>query len=707
MTNTQTMVMTKDSQQSSHQAVLSFDGEKDYIYIGSGAIKSPQDPGKVLNLTQTMTLECWMKLDLYKDSFIFAKAMQGDKPLIYYGLFIDDEFNVPVFIYSTKDKRNQMSSHKWHTSAKIALNQWYHLAVVVSNLQVELFVNGKSQGSMKLEAEIADNDGADLLIGKRYPDNSHFAGQITEVRIWNTARTPEEIQTHMSRRLQNVNNRELSLVGYWMLNRGSQETAADATYHDQYGIIQGAKWVTSADLPIKSLTPKEQLIYADNSDLPQFDPDKVLPAELQPTSRWLANFHQLGKGLLGTIVNMQVLEKEKTPLPFMPRNLTYLHPDKLSDEFFVERRLNGINPGQLKRVEHPEWDYIINYDFSQIDIDPFAIFPKTIEARFCLDGQQLHPHSIEYILHGETQIHRHTPIDGEWEEAKKIFRCAELVFHESRSHLGRTHLNIDQYAMAYYRNVVNNPIKQLLDPHFEGVLNINQRGGRDIIGFKDKDGNNVDGVIPGCSAISLDTLHFLLKEEISTLTYRNWSPREYTLPDYVANNHFDSAAIAMWNIINEYVGRFFADNQAGIQEYWSEIAGMSQDLSSHSILKPELGTLDIKTIHDLRQLCVYVIYISSFYHSWVNNKQYDDGGDIEFGAMGLWQSVNPQENLTEFIGQAKRKAKQVTTLWTLSSVRYNLIMDVGPAELKDAIWKQRHLIEPGLPLDRLLMSISI
>jgi hypothetical protein len=32
---------------------------------------------------------------------------------------------------------------------------------------------------------------------------------------------------------------------------------------------------------------------------------------------------------------------------------------------------------------------------------------------------------------------------------------------------------------------------------------------------------------------------------------------------------------------------------------------------------------------------------------------------------------------------------------------------VGPAELKDALWKQRHLIEPGLPLDRLLMSISI
>jgi hypothetical protein len=34
-------------------------------------------------------------------------------------------------------------------------------------------------------------------------------------------------------------------------------------------------------------------------------------------------------------------------------------------------------------------------------------------------------------------------------------------------------------------------------------------------------------------------------------------------------------------------------------------------------------------------------------------------------------------------------------------------MDVGPADLKDAIWNQRAQIEPGLPLDKLMMSISI
>ncbi|MEO0844469.1 MAG: hypothetical protein AAF063_37245, partial [Cyanobacteria bacterium J06643_5] len=109
----------------------------------------------------------------------------------------------------------------------------------------------------------------------------------------------------------------------------------------------------------------------------------------------------------------------------------------------------------------------------------------------------------------------------------------------------------------------------------------------------------------------------------------------------------------------------------------------------------------------LKQLCVYVIYTSSFYHSWVNMKQYEDGGDVEFGAMGLWEEVNPQNNIAEFKQQFARKAKQSGVLFNLTTVRYNLIMDVGSDELKNAIWKQRHLIEPGLSLNNLLMSISI
>lgn len=672
--------------------VLSFDGAKDYIQVDL----SPLNP---LNPEQ-FTVSLWAKVTGGQGTYRSVITSRMGEPCGGYT------------IYAGKDDKWQFSigngsTHAQVIGSEVVLNTWTHLAATYDGSEMKLYINGKQAGSTK--SEFVPNKSCPLRIGAGNTEGNpdyFFPGEITEVRIWNQARSGE-IQASMYQRLENVNNKEKSLVGYWMLNRGSEFTACDSTVNDQYGVINGATWVKSEDLPIKVATPKEQFIYADNG-LAMFDADKVLPADLQATTRWLANFHQSFKGLVGTILYMGIRDKEKTPLPYMPANLTSLNPDKYSDEYFVERRLNGINPGQLKRVENQDWDYIIKYDFSQIEkIDEFAIFPKVIEARFCLDGKRLNPHSIEYTLYGETGKQEYSPVDAQWEQTKKIFRTAELVYHESRCHLGRTHINIDQYAMALYRNVVNNPIKKLLEPHLEGVLNINQRGGTNIIGFKNFDGTNVDGMIPFTSAISLEGLNTLLKEEISGLTYRNWSPREYTIPDYVENNYFDRAAIAMWNILTDYVKNFFEEHQQQIQEYWSEIEGMSEDLSSHSILKPELGTLDIKTIDDLKQLCIYIIYTSTFYHSWVNMKQYEDGGDVEFGAMGLWEQVNPQQNLGEFKQQFARKAKQSTVLFNLTTVRYNLIMDVGSSELKNAIWKQRHLIEPGLPLNDLLMSISI
>jgi linolenate 9R-lipoxygenase len=158
----------------------------------------------------------------------------------------------------------------------------------------------------------------------------------------------------------------------------------------------------------------------------------------------------------------------------------------------------------------------------------------------------------------------------------------------------------------------------------------------------------------------------------------------------------------MWKIINKYVKDFFDQNQAGIQEYWSEIAAMSKDLTAHSILKPELGILDIKTLQDLREMCVYVIYISTFQHSWVNHKQYDDGGDIEYATLGMWKEKDPMT--------AAKNARQLTTTLNLTSVRHNPIMGVNlpvANKLKEALWEIRDQIQPGIAIDTILMSISI
>ncbi|MGB3649891.1 MAG: lipoxygenase family protein [Rivularia sp. (in: cyanobacteria)] len=444
--------------------------------------------------------------------------------------------------------------------------------------------------------------------------------------------------------------------------------------------------------------PKEQFIYANG--FPTYDSTKELPPTVQPTRHWEFNFGMSFIGLkavtpLLTLPTFNQGHLELSAASYLPANLTRLNPDKYSDEFFVERRLNGFNPGQMKRVENQPWQYIIRYEFADVKVDENGILAQYIEARFCLDAQQLHPHSIEYLLYGETEKQNNKPGDRHWEWAKKLFRNAEFVSHELRTHLGATHLNMDQYAMAYYRNIDKNPIKELLDPHFEGLLKIDQQGINVLIG----DESN-EGTVPSLTCLNYEDSQRLLKEGLKYVTYRNWSPRQQTLPDYVENNHFDPAAIAMWNLLTEYVKNFCDEHQEEIQEYWSEIAAMSDDLSTHSVLKPELGTLDIKNMSDLREMCIYIIYICTFQHSWVNNKQYEDGGDVEYATLGLWKNNNDP-------AVAGRNAQQVITLWNLTNVRYNLIMDMGSPELKEALWKNRDKINPGIPINSILMSISI
>ena len=96
------------------------------------------------------------------------------------------------------------------------------------------------------------------------------------------------------------------------------------------------------------------------------------------------------------------------------------------------------------------------------------------------------------------------------------------------------------------------------------------------------------------------------------------------------------------------------------------------------------------------------VYISTFQHSWVNHKQYDDGGDIEYATLGMWKEKDPMT--------AVRNARQLTTTLNLTSVRHNPIMGVDlpvANKLKEALWENRDQIQPGIAIDTILMSISI
>jgi linolenate 9R-lipoxygenase len=449
--------------------------------------------------------------------------------------------------------------------------------------------------------------------------------------------------------------------------------------------------------------PKDVFKYygVAGKDIPRFDPNLALPPRVESKPRMVANFglsvlpaREAAPGkLLGISGVLEIIQKLGSPA-VMPANLTRCRPDKFSDAFFVERRLNGFNPGKMKPVKGQPWQYAIRYNCQKYVAKPAGIFPAMIEARFVLTEQTLTVHSIEYELKGSTVLS--LPGQSDWEWAKRLFRSVEFVLQEAQSHLARTHLNVEQYAMPYYRNVVNSPIKLLLEPHFEGLLNVNKLGASIIFGD--------NGIIPQASALNAEQVEDLIVEEVSELNFHNWHPQQHVLPDVVANNLFDRAALAAWGAIEEYVAGFFAAQGEQIQRYWPEIVAMSEDLVAHSILDKKFGTLAIADVTELQKLCTYLIYHSSFLHSWLNYKQYEDGGDTDYATLGLWDSHDEDYNPSDVM---QKQVQQVLSVWTLSQVRYNPIMENGNPVLKELLWRRRDEISPGLPLETMMTSIHI
>ncbi|MDJ0678114.1 MAG: lipoxygenase family protein [Calothrix sp. MO_167.B42] len=458
-----------------------------------------------------------------------------------------------------------------------------------------------------------------------------------------------------------------------------------------------------------SSNPKEIFKYygTPGKDFARFDVNSPLPKEVEPTPRYEAH---VGLQVFPTLplippFNCRLFSRLAKRVGFrsmvgpdfrrwMPANLSRLRPDKFSDEYFVERRLNGFNPGKLNHIKDKPWQYAVNYKTGRYQAKPGGFLPEYNEARFVLRDRSLQVHSIEYRWKG--RVSTCFPTDGkDWEDAKYYFRSAEYVYQEIQSHLARTHMNMDQYAMAFYRNVSKNPIRDLLWSHFEGLISINKKGASLIIGNT--------GFIPEASALDPKSVNGVLAEELATLTY-HWSPAVQKLPDPIDNNYFDRASLAMWELLEKYVSEFFTTKQKEIKTYWYEIEGMSQDLVTHSILDPGVKSLEIKDQKDLQQLCVYILYHCTFFHSWVNNKQYEDGGDIEYAAIGLWDENSPDYDPKKI---QERYDAQVKLMWTLANVYYNPAIEFASHPLKKLLWEYRDQIEPGIPLGWIMMSINI
>eukprot|EP01061_Rhynchopus_euleeides_P020682 TRINITY_DN335_c0_g1_i1.p1 TRINITY_DN335_c0_g1~~TRINITY_DN335_c0_g1_i1.p1 ORF type:complete len:648 (+),score=280.10 TRINITY_DN335_c0_g1_i1:73-1944(+) len=434
----------------------------------------------------------------------------------------------------------------------------------------------------------------------------------------------------------------------------------------------------------------------------------------------------------------------------MRENRRSIKPE--SDDYHVEMALNGFNPRLLRQKKGTNL-YYMDFSYESLGLDGMHFAPDTtayfalntntgklklteIELRRRCGDFQSSPYS-EYAPTPEKYSPNMPGADGreKWERAKHIWRCNYFFFGEVATHLTETHLNMEQYILAVQRNVRKNPVLQLLAPHMYGTVLINK--------LADKILTAPTGLVVKHSAVTPVAVAEAVHAHAGTMNWHDWKPRES-----VSKSHrFAYQQALYWDVVTEYVNFFFEEHAADIEAQWQEIKLMSDELVANAVpfvdtscepwqdlnevnkrssphpavegtrvaLSPVTADEAItddnraQNLANLKQMCAYFILHATFRHTYVNDAQYDMGGDPQFATLGLLKDplVDPTGAVSE---EAVRDHRRVT--YALVNVKYGYLMkdedsNIHP-KLKELLERERRtFLQVGLDVDTIRSCVNL
>ncbi len=160
---------------------LSFDGVNDWVTVADAAD---------LDLTNGMTLSAWVRPSGAGTDWqtIMLKESPG---FMAYALYADTDSNRPsghVVVGSDLDVRG---------TAALASNTWTHLTASYDGANLRLYVNGNQVASRAVTGSMGAST-RPLRIGGNNTWAEWFGGLIDDLRIYNRALTPSEVQADMN-----------------------------------------------------------------------------------------------------------------------------------------------------------------------------------------------------------------------------------------------------------------------------------------------------------------------------------------------------------------------------------------------------------------------------------------------------------------------------------------------------------------------------
>ncbi len=155
------------------------------------------------------------------------------------------------------DNSAQARVSAYTTSSQASLiGSWHHLAVTYDGRGgataangITIYIDGVAVPLTRVNnpAYVAmENLTATMQIGRESNGWRQYDGGLDEMRLWNVARTPSEIQSYMTVELSGA---EAGLVAYWKLNEGTGTTVADDSPANHTAtLFNGPAWVSGGPM---------------------------------------------------------------------------------------------------------------------------------------------------------------------------------------------------------------------------------------------------------------------------------------------------------------------------------------------------------------------------------------------------------------------------------------------------------------------------
>jgi signal transduction histidine kinase/CheY-like chemotaxis protein/streptogramin lyase len=209
--------------------VLQLGGNRAYVSFPSGLFDS---------LTEG-TIEGWLKWDALDEHSRFVDFGHSGGSLV---IAANTEGTLRYSIRTSSQNYPEVS-----VSQALRTNRWVHVAAVSGRGGMKLYLNGALVGSHAFDGSFASvREGGRYQLGRSLSDSDYyFRGQMDEVRVWVTARTPEQIRSNMFARLTGG---EADLAALWSFERDDGANS-DATPNQSKGDFKNGATTAPATLP--------------------------------------------------------------------------------------------------------------------------------------------------------------------------------------------------------------------------------------------------------------------------------------------------------------------------------------------------------------------------------------------------------------------------------------------------------------------------